>query len=342
MVDVSSTLSRTSEAPNMLGFRYLKAPPTTYVIQHRGGAVKREGPGLSFWYFGPSSTIALIPVASSDVPFMFAETTADFQTATVQGHVTFRVTEPRKLAALLDHSVERGKYVSDDPGKLPVRLAQAAQTATRAEIQRRALRAALADADRIAQDVQKVLAESPALQALGVEILATAILAIKPAPETGRALEAEAREQLLREADDAIYLRRNNAVEQERRIKKNELETESAVETMRREMARTQLDGQIALENTKKQLVATEAENARTRADAQSYATDAQMRPLRDIDPRVLQVLSMGSADSGQLVALAFQELAANAGKVGNLNISPDLLDSLLRRPVAQQDQKRR
>ena len=30
------------------------------------------------------------------------------------------------------------------------------------------------------------------------------------------------------------------------------------------------------------------------------------------------------------MIAMAFQEIAANATKVGNLNISPELLDSLL------------
>jgi hypothetical protein len=31
-----------------------------------------------------------------------------------------------------------------------------------------------------------------------------------------------------------------------------------------------------------------------------------------------------------QLIAAAFQELASNAGKIGQLNISPDLLKELL------------
>jgi hypothetical protein len=30
----------------MLGFRYLKAPATTYVLEYKAGRVKREGPGL--------------------------------------------------------------------------------------------------------------------------------------------------------------------------------------------------------------------------------------------------------------------------------------------------------
>ena len=320
----------------MLGFRYLKVPPTSYVIQHRGGQIRREGLGLSFWYFAPSSTIVLVPVASTDVPFMFAESTADFQGVTVQGHLTYRVADPAKLAALLDHSVVRGKYASDDPGKLAVRIAQAAQTATRAEIQVRPLRGALAEVDPIAKAVLAALTASPGLLALGVEILGLAILAMKPVPETGRALEAEAREKLLREADDATYLRRNNAVEQERRIRKNELETETAVQAMKAEMEQKALEKQIALEERRRSLVAAESENTRTLAEAQSFATEAQLKPLREMDPRILQVLAVGSSDSRSVVALAFQELAANAGKIGNLNISPELLDTLLRPPSKQ------
>ena len=91
------------------------------------------------------------------------------------------------------------------------------------------------------------LRQSEAVAMLGVAILNLSIVAIKPTPETAKALEAEARERLLREADDAIYARRNNAVEQERTIKENELATEVAVETKQREIEETRLGGQIAL-----------------------------------------------------------------------------------------------
>src|SRR4029450_433783 len=96
------------------------------------------------------------------------------------------------------------------------------------------------------------LTASPALQALGVEVLGFSVLAIKPVPETAKALEAEARERLLREADDAIYSRRNNAVEQERKIRENELNTEVAVQTKQREIDETRLSAQIALEDTRR------------------------------------------------------------------------------------------
>src|ERR1700704_1049159 len=106
---------------SMLGVRYFKASPTTFVLQYQNGEVKREGLGLSFFYFAPTSTLVALPVGSTDVPFIFNEITGDFQAVTVQGHLTFRVADPRRLAALLDYSLlPCGSYKSDDPDKLPL------------------------------------------------------------------------------------------------------------------------------------------------------------------------------------------------------------------------------
>jgi hypothetical protein len=317
----------------MFGVRYYKAAPTTYVLQYVAGRVKREGTGLSFFYFAPQTTLVAVPVGSTDVPFIFHETTADFQTVTVQGHLTYRVANPEQLASLLDYSLtSSGEYASDDPQKLPLRITHAAQNAVRGEVQGKPLRAVLLEAEGIASRVRVALAASPALAALGVELLDFSVLAIKPVPETSKALEAEARERLLREADDAIYARRNNAVEQERTIRENELNTEVAVQTKQREIEETRLAGQISLEDQRRRLVATEAENSRTRSDAQAYAVKATLEPLAMLDPKALQVLAARNVDPRLMVAMAFQEIAANATKIGNLNISPELLDSLLHR----------
>jgi hypothetical protein len=317
----------------MFGIRYFKAAPTTFVLEYVHGRVRREGTGLSFFYFAPHSTLVAVPAGSTDVPFIFNEATADFQAVTVQGHLTYRVADPKRLAALLDYSVKAdGSYASEDPEKLPLRITHAAQNAIRGEVQGRPLRAALLEADAIAARVQGALSVSPALLALGVELLGFAILAIKPVPETSKALEAEARERLLREADDALYARRNNAVEQERKIRENELNTEVAVQAKQREIEETRLGGQIALEEQRRQLVATEAQNSKTRAEAQAYAVKATLEPLAALDPKALQVLAARSVDPRLLVAMAFQEIAANATKVGNLNISPELLETLLHR----------
>lgn len=317
----------------MFGFRFMKAPPSVFVLQFRDGQVVRAGTGLSFFWFAPRSTLVCVPVGSTDVPFIFHETSADFQTVTVQGHLTYQVVDPRRLAGMLDFGIKPGGgYVTEDPQKLPVRITHAAQTAVRVEVQGRPLRTVLVEADRIAQRVFAALGTWPALEELGVKVLGFSILAIKPVPETAKALEAEAREKLLREADDAIYGRRNNAVEKERMIKENELETEVAVQAKEREIEENRLAGQIALEETRRQLVSTESDNQKTRADAQAYAIDATLKPLSALDPKSLQVLAARSLDPRMMIAMAFQEIAANATKVGNLNISPDLLDTLMQR----------
>src|ERR1700736_6197935 len=103
MILISKAAAR--REARMFGIRYFKASPTTFVLQFQNGFAKREGTGLSFFYFAPSSTLVAVPVGSTDVPFIFNEITNDFQAVTVQGHLTFRVADPRKLAALLDYSL---------------------------------------------------------------------------------------------------------------------------------------------------------------------------------------------------------------------------------------------
>ena len=73
---------------------------------------------------------------------------------TIQGQLTYRVADPRQLAALLDFSIRpNGKYRSDDPEKLPERLVQ-----TRADRSPRAIDPA-ADAARRARGSDAIVAE---------------------------------------------------------------------------------------------------------------------------------------------------------------------------------------
>ena len=221
---------------------FMKVPPTTYVLQYKSGRIKREGAGLSFIYYVPTSTIVAIPMASADVPFVFQESTADFQTVTIQGQLTYRVADPKRLASVLDFSVDtRGAYYSEDRRKLPERLIHTLQSVTRAITQSLVLKDVLVSSDSIILEALARLRASQSVSALGVEILSLSILAIQPTPETGRALEAEAREELQRQADEAIYARRNAAVEQEKLIKESELNTEIAVEEKKRQIRETQM-----------------------------------------------------------------------------------------------------
>lgn len=310
---------------------FIKVPPTTYVLQYKHGKIKREGAGLSFIYHTPTSTIVAIPMASADVPFVFEESTADFQSVTIQGQLTYRVVDPKRLASALDFSIDkRHAYYSEDPRKLPERLIYALQTITRAITQRLVLRDVLVSSDSIVLEALSKLRPSQAVSALGVEILSLSILAIQPTPETRRALEAEAREALQRRADEAIYARRNAAVEQERLIKESELNTEIAVEEKKREIRETQMAAEIAVEEQRAQLIDRRVENERKDADSRAYTLTETLKPLRDLDWKTLMMLGGKNAEPKAMVALAFQEMAENAQKIGELNVSPDLLRSLI------------
>jgi len=104
----------------MFGYRYVKASPSTYVIQYKNGKAVREGTGLTFWYFAPSATLVSIPLESVDAPFMFQEVSSDFQVVTVQGQVTYRVSAPTTLASLMNFTLKPdGTYASEDRTKLP-------------------------------------------------------------------------------------------------------------------------------------------------------------------------------------------------------------------------------
>jgi hypothetical protein len=315
----------------MLGLRYIKASPTTYVLHTSKGKVKREGAGLSFFYWGPDSTLALVPLASADVPFAFNEVTVDFQAVTLQGQLTFRVVDPKRLASMLDYSVgPAGAYVSEDPDALGERLVHVTQVLAREAVQRLKLRNVLTAADQIAREILPALRKAEAVTMMGLEILQLAILSIKPVPEMAKALEAEAREGLQKAADEAIYARRNAAVEQERRIKESELQTEVAVEEKRRQIRETQMAAEIAVEEQRSVLVDRRVENDRKDADSRSYALEAVLKHVRDVDWKTLMAVSGGAADPKLMIALAFRELAENAQKIGEVNVTPDLLKALL------------
>ena len=334
----------------MFGFRFVKVQPTEYLLLHRRGRIVREGAGQAVFYFAPLSAVVRIPLASVDGPFIFKEVTADFQEVTIQGQLTYRVADPKKLSQLLNYTlaVNARDYASDDPTKLPQRLVNHLQVLTRSSIKVMNLRQALAASQELVAAIRDGLQRSEAVASLGIEILGLSILAIKPTPETARALEAEAREQILREADQAVYARRNAAVEQERAIKENELNTEIAVENKKRQIREAQMEAEkavqqkqhelqdsemaskIALEQKNRELVTLATENARQEADSRAYAAATLMKALANVEPKTLQALASVGMDSSRLIALAFRDIAENANKIGQLNVSPDLLRELL------------
>ena len=335
----------------MFNFKFTKFLPSQYVIRYRNGNVIQEGPGLSFMYFVPNTSVVVVPMSSADIPFMFQETTNDYQTVTVQGEITYRICDYKKISGILDYSLDMKskQYVTDDNKKIPQRLINITKVLAKKNIENMDIKIAIKSSTILAKKIDEELQESEEIKSLGIEIMRLSILAVNPTKETARALEAEAREQILNKADDAIYERRNASINQERTIKENELNTEVAMEEKKKQIKETQLEGKrlimqkenkikveeldnaIELEEKKKQLIEISVENSKAEADSKAYELSAMMKVLENVDPIVLQALANMGMSSDKLIAKAFQDLACNAGKIGQLNITPDLLQGLMK-----------
>ena len=344
----------------MFGFRFVKFQPSEYVMKVRNGKIVKEGVGLSFRYYAPTTSVIVVPVSSIDVPFIFEEITNDYQTVTVQGQLTYRIVDYRKTTQILNYTynLRKNQYISDDPNKLAQRVINIAKVLTKKHLEQMPLREAIQSSERLAQSITREIMQNEELEKLGIELMGFSVLAILPNKETMRALEAQAREQILRNADDALYERRNASIEQERRVKENELNTEIAVETKKKQIRETQLDAERSvslkkneikeeqlqfdtmMEEKKQQLTELSIANAKAQADAKAYEMSAVMQSLEGVNPALLQSMANMGMNPDKLIAIAFQGLAENAGRIGQLNITPDLLQGLLSESNNHQQQQ--
>jgi hypothetical protein len=334
----------------MLGIQYFKADPTVHVIQISSGRIKRQGKGLNFFYYAPNTSLTAIPMSAKEAPFIFNLQTADFQHLRVQGQLTFRAAAPEKLSELLNFTLNQdGKeYVSEDPSTLGDRVVRVAQGVIQELIQTTALRAALTMLRDLDAHLKASLTDSAALDRLGIEVLDAMVVALSPTPETAKALEAEAREAILKHADDAIYDRRKSAVVQERTIRETELQTEMAVQTKQQEIAEAKLDNVRALtkkkaeaeaeqlaadiesEAKRKALVELAQVNRQIESDAKAYAITALAKASSSVPVEYVKAMAMANMDPQQLFASAMDTFATNAAKVGTLNIGTDILSNLV------------
>ncbi len=280
---------------------YYKGEPNTYTICFKDGQVKKHGAGINFWYSPLTTNVSAVPIASQESHFVFTETTADFQKIAIQGALTYRLDAPLEVAARLDYTIDtsKGNYKTEDPGKLVQRVINVVQGHTRALVSQLQLERALTEVGGLAKDVLQQVALAAELTELGVIIEGLHFTSIKTTPEMQKALEADFREGLSKRADQAIYDRRKAAVEEERKIRESEMNTE------------------VELENRKKALVDTQARNELKLAESRAKAEELKLSPYGDMPPQAL-------------VGLALKEWASNSGSIDNLTITPDLLSKVV------------
>lgn len=281
--------------------RYFKGEPNNYVIRYKSGQVTQHGEGLDFFYLPYNTSIAVVSTVSQDAPFIFNESTANFQEVAIQGQITYRFEAPLESAKYLDFTIDpkAGRYRSKDPDKLNQRVINAVQAHTRKGISGLSLEHALTRVKELSNHVLASVREETSLKKLGVVVESLYFTAITPTPEMQKALEAEYRESLQGNADRAIYERRAAAVEEERKIKQREMDTD------------------IELEERRRDLVNMQAENSLKLAEAEAKADEMKLVPYGNLAPQAL-------------VGLALKEFAGNANKIGNLSITPDMLGQVI------------
>lgn len=285
----------------MLFIKFFKGQPNNFIIKFINGKIRKEGQGISFFYRKSRATVVSIPITTRDADFIFNEMTQTFQAVSIQGHLTYRITDVKKIFTALNFSIypESGQYVSEDPDKLSQRITNAVQMAARERVQSMPLEDVLSRSETIARAVLQKVKDDEAIVSLGVEVESIYFISVTPIPEIAKALEAEYRELLQKKADEAIYARRAAAVEQERIIKQNEL------------------NSQIDLEQRRKELVELDGANKLRESEFKSKAWELEWAPYKGLDPRII-------------IALGLKALGENQSKIGTLNITPDLLSLLL------------
>ena len=342
-----------------MGFK--KFNPNEYVIVIKKGQTVKEGSGLSLWFNELSTSIMVVPQTAFDGDFFFDElVTSDYQAVSVQGNTTYMITDYAKAAQMLDFSYNPNEKNKQEQTLkvLENRINNIIKAIVIREVSRKDIRSIIRLADEMAGEVQQSLQADEAVAKLGVSIIAVNILGIAPKSETRKALEAAAREQILKEQDDAIYKRRNAAIEQERVIRENEISTEIAVAEKEKEkeekeqqlreyvqkcelerkmkemraeleMSETSIQSKIEIEKKNKELSELSAASERIKADAKAYATEKMVAAYNGLNEKLIEACALADTDPSNLMARAFMKIGENAGKIGTLNFTPDMLDTI-------------
>jgi hypothetical protein len=314
---------------------HLRSEASTHVIRYRNGRAVRAGRGLAFW-FGPLDTaIAEIPLDDQELSFLFHGRSADLQEVVAQGIITFRVTDPDVLAGRIDFGVDlaTGLHTKTPIDQIAARLTGLAQQHAWAVMASTSLRDLVANGvGRLREQIGAGLAADESLTDMGLAIASVRVSAVQPSAEVEKALAAPTRERIAADADEAAFARRAAAVDKERAIAENELA--NRIELARREATLVEQEG--ANERKKAAAVAaasriTAEGNARTRrigAEAEATAIKLVERErnasesdriavYRDLAPAVL-------------VGLAAREFAGKIETIEHLNLTPDLLGTVL------------
>jgi regulator of protease activity HflC (stomatin/prohibitin superfamily) len=291
--------------------RHLRGAPTTWVHHQVRGRVRHQGSGLSFWYRPLAAVISEVPVDDRELPLLCHARTADYCDVTVQATVTYRIAEPARAAERLDFAIDpyQGHARARPLEQVAALLTELAQQPVLDLLARMPLTDALTAGVRpVREAMAAALDDDERLAGIGVTVVSARVVAIRPEPELERALQTPTREAVQADADRATHARRAHAVEQERAIAENELQ--SKIELARREQ---QLVEQRGANDRRRnelaaatELVTVQGQAAREQVATAAAAERARMLATADADRE--RTLAAAEADKVRTLAAAEAE----------------------------------
>jgi regulator of protease activity HflC (stomatin/prohibitin superfamily) len=317
--------------------RHLRGTATVHVRHVHHGRVRHDGTGLSFWFRPLSAVISEVPVADRELPLLFHARTSDFQDVTVQATLTYRISDPELASSRIDFSVDpdTGAWRAMPLDQVAGLLTEIVQQQSLALLAGMPLTEALvAGVETIRSTVGRSIGGDTRLAETGIGVVALRVVAIRPEPEVEKALRTPTREQVQQEADRATYERRAVAVERERAIGENELQ--SRIELARREEQLVAQHGANARREAEEQAAAgqigAEAESRRTRTLAEGAAAATRARGEADAAAESARLEARRDLPETVLWTEALRELSGQLPAIDNLVLTPDLVASLLAR----------
>jgi regulator of protease activity HflC (stomatin/prohibitin superfamily) len=314
---------------------HLRGEASTHVIRYRNGRIAGTGRGLTFWFRPLETAIAEIPLDDQELSFLFHGRSGDLQEVVAQGIITYRVTDPDVLATRIDFGIDLATGLSTKTplDQIAARLTGLAQQHAWAVMASTSLRELVADGvGRLRDRIGAGLAADASVAEMGLAIASVRVSAVLPSSEVEKALAAPTRERIAAEADEAAFARRAAAVDKERAIAENELS--NRIELARREASLVEQEGanerkraaEIAAAsritadgNAETRKVGAEAEAVAIRMvqSERNAAESDRIGVYRDLAPAVL-------------LGLAAREFAGKIQTIEHLNLTPDMLGTVI------------
>jgi regulator of protease activity HflC (stomatin/prohibitin superfamily) len=337
-----------------LFLRHLRAEPNQYILHYRDGRLVRSGPGLTYWFSPLSAAVAQVPVEDIEATFMLGERSSDFQEIAVQVTLTYRVANPQKASQRVNFgiSLDSGAWVEQPLERLHNLWAHWSRHAVRAcLIEMDVAEIVRVGADRTRDALEQALRATFEVEDMGLAMVSVQVNRAAPTAEVEKALQTPTREAIQQKADEATFQRRAMAVENERAIKENELQTEIELarrqeELIRQEGANQMLDMQQEAERQRFEVEAQVARDAlatqgkadriRVIAEAEGEAKERLLVIETEAEARKVEIWQ--AAPPAVTFGLAMQRFADKVQTINHLNLTPDLLGDMLQRMLLDQN----